>query len=192
MPPKKGTSLFEQRRLQNIAANQEILKDISHTAAKIAKPAPTPKPPRVKKAPVERRERPKREAAVATRASSRLKGEDPLKREAEDDIPASLLPAERPAKKLRVADDLSLSDVLVDGRKFAADVSSLSGLLPKRGAEPGVRTFDEDDIRQTTDKDLKRLREEMNGLALYEKWAVNGKTIPSSHQTPPPPVTAAR
>lgn len=182
MPPKKGTSLFEQRRLQNIAANQEILKDISKTAVKIAKPAPTPKPPRVRKAPVEKRERPKREPAVATRASSRLKGEGPVKREAEDEIPASLLPAERPAKKLRVSDDLSLSDVMVDGRKFAADISALSGLLPKRGAEPGVRTFDEDDIRQTTDKDLKRLREQMNSLALYDKWAVNGKRDPTADQ----------
>lgn len=176
MPPKKGTSLFEQRRLQNIAANQEILKDISKTAVKIAKPVPIPKTPRVKKEPVERRERPKREAAVATRASSRLKGEDPVKREAENEVPVSLLPAERPAKKLRVSDDLSLSDVMVDGRKFAADINALSGLLPKRGADPGVRTFDEDDIRQTTDKDLKQLREQMNGLALYDKWAVNGKT----------------
>lgn len=181
MPPKKGTSLFEQRRLQNIAANQEILKDISKTAVKIAKPAPVPKAPRVKRAPVEKRERPKREAAIATRASSRLKGEDPVKREAEDDIPVSLLPAERPAKKLRVSDDLSLSDVMVDGRKFAADISALSGLLPRRGAEPGVRTFDEDDIRQTSDKDLKRLREDMNGLTLYDKWAVNGIFQPTAN-----------
>lgn len=178
MPPKKGTSLFEQRRLQNIAANQEILKDISKTAVKIAAPAPVPKTPRVKKAPAEKRERPKREVAVATRASSRLKGEDPVKRKAEDEaIPASLLPTEteRPTKKLRVSDDLSLSDIMVDGRKFAADINALSALLPKRGAEPGRRTFDEDDIRKTNDKDLKRLREQMNSLALYDKWAVNGK-----------------
>lgn len=176
MPPKKGNSLFEQRRLQNIAANQEILKDISKTAVKIAKPAPTPTTPRVKRAPVERRERPKREAAVATRASSRLKGEEPEKREAEEEVPASLLPVERPAKKIRVDEDLTLSDVMVDGRKFTMDFNALSNILPKRGADPGVRTFDEDDIRQTTDKDLKRLREQMNGLALYDKWAVNGES----------------
>lgn len=181
-PPKKPISVFEQRRLQNIAANQELLQDISKTAVKIAKPAPALKTPRVKRAPVEKRERPKREAAVATRASSRLKGEDPVKREAEDEqVPGRLLPAERPAKKIRVSDDLDLSDVMVDGRKFATDTTALAGLLPKRGADPGVRTFDEDDIRQTTDKDLKNLREQMNGLALYDKWAVNGKPDSIAH-----------
>lgn len=171
---KEGVSLFEQRRLENIAANQAILKDISHTAAKIARPAPAPKVVRVKKSPPERKERPKRQAAVPTRASSRLKGETPVKRElVDDDIPAALRP-DRPAKKSRVSDDLSLDSILVEGRKFADDLSGLRDLSFKRGAEPGVRTFDEDDISQTTDKDLKRLRESMNSLELYDKWAVNG------------------
>lgn len=175
MPPKKeGVSLFEQRRLENIAANQAILKDISQTAVKIAKPVPAPKPARRKRSPVRKRETPQRAAAVPTRASSRLKGEAAVKREIEADIPASLMP-DRPAKRSRVADDLSLDSILVEGRKFADDISVLGGLLPKRGAEPGVRTFDEDDIGRTTDKDLKKLREEMNGLELYSKWAVNGR-----------------
>lgn len=176
MPPKKeGVSLFEQRRLQNIAANQAILKDISKSAVKIAKPAPAPKPVKRKREPVERRERPKREPAVATRASSRLKGEAPVKREDDDNVPAALLPPERPAKKARVADDLSLDSIMVEGKKFADDISSLGRLLPKMGADPGVRTFDEDDIKETTDKDLKQLRESMNKLEMYDRWAVNGE-----------------
>lgn len=176
MPPatKEAVSLFEQRRLQNIAANQAILKDISQTAAKIAKPAPAPKPVRRKRSPPERRERPRREAAVATRASSRLKGEAPVKRENQNEIPAALMP-DRPLKKARVSDDLSLESIMVEGRKFTDDISALGSLLPKRGAEPGVRTFDEDDIQQTTDKDLKKLRESMNRLEFYDKWAVNGE-----------------
>lgn len=177
-------STFEQRRLQNIADNNAILKGLSHTAAKIAKPPPAPKPkarPRPKRAPVEKKEYPKRERSVATRASSRLKGETPdkngVKREADDSAPAALFP-DKPAKKTRVSEDLNLGDILVEGRKFAKDAGAFAGLisLPRHGAEPGVRTFDEDDIKQTTDKDLKALREQMGSLNLYEKWAVNGKS----------------
>lgn len=176
MPPatEEAVSLFEQRRLQNIAANQAILKDISQSAVKFAKPAPAPKPARRKTSPSARREQPKREAAVATRASSRLKGEAPVKRENDDAIPAALAP-DRPLKRARVSDDLDLENIMVEGRKFTDDISALGGLLPKRGAKPGVRTFDEDDIRQTTDKDLKSLRESMNRLEFYDKWAVNGE-----------------
>ncbi|KAF3763909.1 WD repeat-containing protein [Cryphonectria parasitica EP155] len=180
MPPKKeGVSLFEQRRLQNIAANQAILKDISKSAVKIAKPPPAPKPVRRKRSPVGRSERPKREPTVATRASSRLKGQDPVKRERDDNVPAALLPPERPAKKARVSDDLSLDSIMVEGRKFNDNINSLGLLLPKMGADPGVRTFDEDDIKKTTDKDLKKLRESMNKLEMYDKWAVNDiKIVP--------------
>lgn len=182
MPVKKEKepmSAFEQRRLQNIATNNEILRDLSNTASKIAKPA-APKPqsrPRPKRQPVEKREQPKRERAVATRASSRLKGEG-VKREAEDSIPASLLPPDRPAKKARVNEDLNLGDILVEGRKFTNGVDAVTGLisLPRLGAEPGVRTFDEDDIKETTDEDLRNLREKMNSLEMYDKWAVNGKS----------------
>lgn len=181
MPVKKEKepmSAFEQRRLQNIATNNEILRDLSSTAAKIAKPAaPKPQPRRPKRQPVERREQPKREPAVATRASSRLKGEGP-KRGAEDSVPASLLPPDRPAKKARVNDDLNLGDILVEGRKFTNGVDAVTGLisLPRLGAEPGVRTFDEEDIKETTDEDLRNLREKMNSLEMYDKWAVNGRS----------------
>lgn len=180
MPVKKqkeAVSAFEARRLNNIKANNEILKDLSSTAAKIA-PPPPPKPqprPRPKRQPVEKREQPVRERAVATRASSRLKGETP-KREAEDAVPASLFPPDRPAKKARVNEDLNLGDILVEGRKFTNGVDAITGLvaLPRLGAEPGVRTFDEDDIKETTDEDLRNTREKMNSLELYDKWAVNG------------------
>lgn len=167
-------SAFEKRRLANIAENKALIDGIEKTTAKIAKPV-TPKAtrPRKTRTPGERRVAPKREAAVATRSSSRLKGEGPVKREIEDDVPAALLP-DRPAKRSRVADDLELDKIMVEGRKFADDMSAFGRLLPYRGAEPGVRTFDEDDIKETTDEDLKRLRESMNSLALYDKWAVNG------------------
>lgn len=179
MPPKKPVSAFEKRRLENIATNHALLKDISHTAVKIAStssPAPVSRPVRTKRSShVERKERPRREAAVGTRASSRLKGVAPIKRELEDDVPAALRAPDRPAKKSRVSDDLSLDAIMVEGRKFSDNIESLGTLLPKGRADPGMRTFDEDDIKLTTDKDLKKLRESMNDLGLYNKWAVNGK-----------------
>lgn len=187
MPVKKegeALSTFEQRRLQNIADNNAILKGISKTAAKIAKPAPkpTPKPrSRRKTSPTVKKEYPKRERTVATRSSSRLNGGTPdsngLKREADDSAPAALFSFEKPAKKIRVADDLNLGDILVEGRKFTKDAGAITGLisLPRKGAEPGVRTFDEDDVKQTTDKELRALREQMGNLELYNKWAVNGE-----------------
>lgn len=176
MPPikKEGMSAFERKRLANIADNKALIDGIARTTTKIAKPV-TPKVSRPRKArtPGERRVAPKREAAVATRSSSRLKGEGPVKRENEDDVPAALMP-DRPAKRSRVADDLELDKIMVEGRKFADDLSVFGRLLPFRGAEPGVRTFDDDDIKETTDEDLKQLRESMNSLELYDKWAVNG------------------
>src|SRR5579859_1369371 len=74
MPPKKEKpemSAFERKRLENIAANQAILKDLSATAEKIMpKPAPKPKSTASRKraTPV------KREEPRPTRTSSRLAG----------------------------------------------------------------------------------------------------------------------
>ncbi len=67
---KTEMSAFERRRLENIAANQAILKDLSTTAQKIIpKPAPKPKSTtRKRAAPV------KKEEARPTRTSSRLAG----------------------------------------------------------------------------------------------------------------------
>lgn len=179
MPPEKAVemSAFERRRLENMAANKAILDDISKTAVKMTKkPAPAPKP-RSKKPAEPRAVRPKREVAP-TRASSRLAGRDaetPVKREyglVEIGV------ADRPVKKSRVADDLNLGDIKVEGRKFAHGADSLLAMIPRRGADPGVRTFDEDDVKETTDGDLKALRKRMGNLELYDKWAVNGKSTP--------------
>ena len=39
-----------------------------------------------------------------------------------------------------------------------------------RGADPGVRTFDDTQIKETTDKELRALREQMSGLELYDRF----------------------
>ena len=178
MPVKKEKkeetiSAFERRRLENIAANNAILRDINVTAAKII---PTPRPEPVKRrtaAPRVKREPVKKEPVRPTRRSSRVAGLDAdsetLKRKYEVEVEADNEKARQ--KKSRVAGELKLGDIKVEGRKWDGEI----GGIFKMGADPGVRTFTEDDIKETTDKDLKELRLRMSGLKLYEKWAVNGR-----------------
>jgi len=168
---ENGISAFERKRLENIAANQAILKDLSTTAKK-AIPRPSPKPttraPRKRAAPV------KKEPAIPTRTSSRLAGLEAeggaAKRKADDT--AELARDEEKAKRMRVAGDLNLSDIAVEGKKWKKDENFLTGIM--RGAQPYERTFNEEDIKETTDESLKSLREKMSGLELYETWSPNG------------------
>ncbi|KAJ4286191.1 hypothetical protein N0V88_008093 [Collariella sp. IMI 366227] len=172
MPPKKEPTIsaFERKRLENIANNNAILSGISTTADKIIpKPAP-PKPkraaaPRVKREPV-KREQPTR----ATRQSSRLAGldadSDTLKRKFEVEAEAEAEKAK--AKKMRVSGDLNLGDIKVEGNRWGGGLKG----LPVRGAQPGVRTFTDEDVDGTADETLKKLRVRMSGLQLYEKWPV--------------------
>ncbi|KAF5001172.1 hypothetical protein FGRMN_1196 [Fusarium graminum] len=174
MPPKKGAdapmSEFERRRLENIAANKQMLNDVAVIAKRVA-----PTPPK-KTAPSRPKTRTpiKREAPKPTRQSSRLAGldadNDTLKRKFE--VEAEVIAEQAKAKKLRVNGKLSLGDIAVEGKKYHADVDVLKSLV-ERGAQPGVRTFTEDDVRETTDKGLKELRERMGDLKLYEHWVPN-------------------
>lgn len=176
-------SAFERKRLENIANNNAILKGISATADKIIPQPAAPKPkPRTSTTPRAKREVKIREQPVrATRQSSRLAGldadSDVLKRKYE--VEAEVKAEEAKAKKLRVSGDLQLGDIKVEGRKWDNGLDGLAGLkgLAVRGAQPGVRTFTEEDVKETTDKDLKNLRLRMSGLKLYEKWEVNGKFL---------------
>jgi hypothetical protein len=172
---KPEMSVFERKRLENIAANQAILKDLSTAAEKII-PKPAPKPsastsrvPRKKAAPV------KKDIVRPTRTSSRLAGieadSETAKRKAEDEY--ELAKESERAKRLRITGDLDLSDIVVEGKKWNKGDNFLSGIM--KGAQPYERTFTEDDIKETTDKDLKALREKMSGLELYETYTPNRK-----------------
>lgn len=167
---KEEMSAFERSRLANIATNQAIVKDLSSAAAKIApKPVGRPKSaaPRKKATPV------KREATRPSRTSSRLAGieadSETQKRKAE--VEYEFAAAQAKAKKQRVTGDLNFSDIVVDGKKFSRDEGFLSGIM--RGAQPNVRTFTEEDVKETTDEGLKALREKMSGLELYEGYEPN-------------------
>jgi hypothetical protein len=174
MPTKKGAdapmSEFERRRLENIAANKKMLSDVAVIAKRVA---PSPKKKTTPSRP-KTRTLVKREVAKPTRQSSRLAGLDAdnetLKRKLE--VEAEVIAEQAKAKRLRNNGDLSLGDVAVDGKKWNADVDVIKGIT--HGAQPGVRTFTEDDVRETTDKGLKELRGRMGDLKLYEHWLPNG------------------
>ncbi|KAK0724902.1 WD repeat-containing protein NCU09302/NCU11420 [Lasiosphaeris hirsuta] len=188
MPPKKEAvmSAFERKRLENIANNNAILSGISTAADKIvSKPAPPKSKPKRPSAPRVKREQPKREVVRPTRQSSRLAGLDAdsevLKRKAE--VEAENETEKAKAKKMRVSGDLNLGDIKVEGRKWESSVDGMARLkglaLPARGAQPGVRTFTDEDVKGTTDKGLKDLRLRMSGLKLYETWPVSDiKIVP--------------
>ncbi|KAF7945548.1 hypothetical protein EAE96_010315 [Botrytis aclada] len=167
---KPEMSAFERRRLENIAANQAMLKDLSTTAQKIV-PKPPPKPksatPRKRAAPI------KKEAPRPTRTSSRLAGieadSETAKRKAE--VEQEFAKEVSQAKRQRVAGDININDIVVEGKKWKQENGFLSGVM--RGAQPNLRTFTEDDIKETTDEGLKALREKMSGLQLYEPYEPN-------------------
>jgi len=163
-------SVFERKRLENIAANQAILKDLSRDAEKII-PKPAPKPaalraPR-KKVVVHR------EVVRPSRTSSRIAGieadSELAKRKAEDEYELAKETAR--AKRQRVTGELELSQIVVEGKKWDKGNNFLSSVM--RGAQPYERTFTEDDIKKTTNKGLKALREKMSGLELYENYTPN-------------------
>ncbi|KAK4225683.1 DNA damage-binding protein CMR1 [Podospora fimiseda] len=181
MPPKKEPviSAFERKRLENIANNNAILSGISNTAERIIpkKPSPAKERSRVPTRPRVKREPVQRETPVATRRSGRLAGidasDETLKRKLEVEAEAENEKAK--AKKMRVSGDLNLGDIAVEGRKWEGGVDGLSLLkgLSVRGAQPGLRTFTDEDVEETTDKELKDIRKRLGGLELYDKWAVN-------------------
>ena len=168
-------SAFERKRLENIAANKAILKDISTDAQKIAPPKPANRPKttssRKRATPV------KKPDPRPTRTSSRIAGieadSETLKRKAE--VEYEFAKEEAKTKRLRVSGDLTFEDAVVDGKKFNKGENFLSGIM--RGAQPNMRTFTEDDIKETTDEGLKALREKMSGLEIYEGWEPNREFV---------------
>ncbi|CCF39618.1 WD repeat domain-containing protein [Colletotrichum higginsianum] len=169
--PEEAMSAFERMRQENIARNQSLLKDLAQVSNKMmpAKPKPAPKP---RSAPV------KKEAVEApagpVRRSARVAGLDAdnetLKRKYEVELEDQA--AKEKAKKKRVGGTLSLGDIAVEGKKFNKGIDGLGALVP-RGAQPGVPTFTDEDVENTSDKDLKDLRKKMGKLELYDKWIPN-------------------
>lgn len=177
---------FEKQRLANIAERDALLKKLSLEAKsagvfppKMSRGSPggTQAKPKKKAPPKVKQEA---EPVLPRRMSSRIRGiaaeSETAKRKAEEDHQAAQ-EVER-AKRLRKSDSFSFNEMLVSGQKLSGDGLIGVDVVTKGVAMPYQRTFDEEDIRKTTDKDLKALREEMSGLNLWEAWE------PSSMRTP--------
>ncbi|EEP80622.1 conserved hypothetical protein [Uncinocarpus reesii 1704] len=157
-------SEFEKQRAANIAERDALLKKLALEAksAGIFTKPPAPKSSsQTKKKPTQKRVKKEDEPPVPRRMSCRLRGltadSEIAKRKAEEDYAAHKAAVE--AKRLRVSGDLNLGDIVV-------------GLGP--GSTPRYqRTFGKEDVKNTTDKGLKALREKMSGLELWEPWEPN-------------------
>ena len=160
---------FEKQRLANIAERDALLKKLTqeaHQAGLYTKPVSkatnSTSKPKKKAAPRVKAE----EDAGPRRTSSRLQGiqadSEVAKRKADDEYEQQKEVAR--LKRQRMSGDLSFGDMAVNGTLLGTDT------ILKGVAEPYRRTFDDDEIRHTTDKDLKRLRERMNGLELWDAW----------------------
>jgi DNA-binding helix-hairpin-helix protein with protein kinase domain len=114
----------------------------------------------------------KQEEVTPRRMSSRLKGieadSETAKRKAEEE-----LDARREADKMkrqRVSDAYNLSDIVVAGKEWDMNGNFLSIVGP---AKPYERTYDPERAKETTDKELKALREKMNSLELWPEFEPN-------------------
>lgn len=167
---------FEKQRLANIAERDALLKKLTQEAQQAGlyqKPSSNATAngagrAQKKKTPVKRE---KKEDIAPRRTSSRLAGivadSEVHKRKAEEEYELQKEAAR--AKRQRVAGDLALGDIAVNGKFHGTDLLGTDAIL-KGVAKPYERTFGEDEIKETTDKELKSLREKMNGLELWDAW----------------------
>ncbi|KAI5211427.1 hypothetical protein AUEXF2481DRAFT_35739 [Aureobasidium subglaciale EXF-2481] len=171
MPKKSAAELseYELQRQENIAKNQALLRQLQLEAASAGLAPKKPARPasnnaaKKRKAPVQRI----KEEVQPRRTSSRLKGivadSEVARRKAEEE--SELLAQAERAKRQRVSADLRFSDVVVAGKDWDQSGNFLRIVGP---ANPGERTFSAQDVKETTDTELKELRERMSNLDLWQ------------------------
>ena len=163
---------FEKQRLANIAERDALLKKLTQEAAATglySKPASAGAPNGNKRAAKSRAppaKRVKKEADLQPRrTSSRIAGiqadSEVAKEKADQEYEQRKV--EERQRRMRVTGDLSFADDSLIG----------TGTILKGVAKPYERTFDEDTVKETTDKDLKALRQRLNGLELWDAWNPN-------------------
>jgi hypothetical protein len=174
-------SEFEKQRLANIAERDALLKQLSLNAQSSGLfPPKAPNRSSGDQAKAKKKAAPKKikkeeEAPAPRRMSSRLRGiaaeSEVAKRKAEEEYVA-FQQVER-AKRVRKSDSFALNDILVSGQKLSGDGLLGVDVVTKGVAVPYERTFGDEDIKKTTDKELKALRKEMSELQLWEAWEPN-------------------
>lgn len=168
----------EKQRQANIAERDALLRKLAlenQTVGIFPKPnrgssgdphgAPKKKRAPVKKVKAEENIQPRR-------TSSRLAGiqadSEVAKRKAEEEYERAK--EEARLKKLRRPDDLALGDIVVNGTLRGTGLLGSDLFFGPRRHE---RTFGENEVKQTTDKELRALREKMSSLELWDGWEPN-------------------
>jgi len=189
---KEEISDYERQRQANIAERNALIKKLALEAASAEfnskpiskKPATNGAKPH-KKAPAVKRVK---EEVLPRRTSSRLAGltadSEVAKRKAEDVYEAAQEAAR--VKRLRVSGELYLTDIVVAGKGWDKSENFLVDVV-SRGAKPYERTFGDSEVKETTDKELRALREKMSGLELYDGFEPNSQYpyYPPSTTFPP-------
>lgn len=174
-------SEYELQRQANIAERDALLKSLNLDAdtvglafRSVVKTPTNNDRSRKKKTAVKKI----KEEVLPRRSSSRLAGltadSEVAKRKAEDEYVA-VQEAVR-AKRQRVSGDLDLKDIVVAGKQWDKSENFLVDVV-NRGAKPYERTFGKKEVKETSDKELKALREKMSGLELYEGFEPNSTVI---------------
>jgi len=175
--PPPQLSEYELQRQANIAERDALLKQLALDAASaglapkpISKPLTTADRSHKRKTPVKKI----KDEVLPRRTSSRLAGltadSEIAKRKAEDEYVAVQEAAR--AKRQRVSGDLDLKDIVVAGKQWDKSENFLVDVV-NRGGKPYERTFGERDVKETSDKELRALREKMSGLELYDGFEPN-------------------
>ena len=166
---KEALSDYELARQEKIAKNQQLLQQLQLDAQQTGiGPKQKPKPSSTAG---QKRKRPAAEKVKKVeeprRVSARLQGivaDSEVARQKEEKE-AEKYQEEQRIKRQRVSDDIDLHDALVNGTNWNRSGNWLSNVGP---ANPGERTFTAQDVRDTSDKELKALRERISGLQLWE------------------------
>lgn len=168
----QGLSDYEIQRQEKIAKNQALLQQLQLDAAQTGlgpksrsttKASSTSNQKKRKRAAVEK----VKEDNLPRRTSARLQGiiaDSEVARQKEEADTEAFQEQQR-AKRQRVSEDINLTDAVVNGRTWNRAGNWLTAVGP---ANPGERTFDAQDVRDTTDKELRAIRERMSGLQLWE------------------------
>lgn len=162
-------SEYEQQRQEKIAKNQALLQQLQLDAQQTglgpkAKPKPSSTPGQKRKRPAEKV---KKEDSGPRRTSARLQGiiaDSEVARQKEEKD-AEVFQEQQKAKRQRVSEDINLVDAVVNGRTWNRAGNWLTAVGP---ANPGERTFSAQDVKGTSDKELRQIRERMSNLQLWE------------------------
>ena len=184
-PAAQPISDYERQRQANIAERDALLKKLALDAAS-AGVAPkkwvtnsrSSGPGRPKKhAPTKRI----KEEVVPRRTSSRLRGleadSEKVKRKAEEEYVAVQEAAR--IKRQRFSGEMKLGNIVVNGADWDERKNVFEDVV-NRGATPYERTFGETEVKESSSKELRELREKMSGLEIYPGFEPNRRLLSKS------------